>query len=233
MFPRTIRTRFIRTIERNRALGVIGLAGGLTLGLSLLTLGCPSEIADGVLREFRADLQPINEQVTGMATTGTVVLKVGRDSIYIEVEAENAPPAMMHLMHYHGFPEVRGSICASMDQDLNGDGIVDLIETQPVSGQTLVPFHADPASLDIQVHSYPVADSTGTLSYRQTIARDALAEALRKEMNIESPEFGQRTVYLHGVDADLPLPETVQSLPGVDPHITLPIACGKLILVGP
>jgi hypothetical protein len=31
-----------------------------------------------------------------------------------------------------------------MDNDLNGDGFVDLPETEPVSGTTMVPFNTNP-----------------------------------------------------------------------------------------
>lgn len=202
-----------------------------TVWLALLASGCTPE---GVPRDaYRAELTPLNTVLTGRATTGTVTLSVTADSLHIGVDAQNAPPGMMHLIHYHGFVDGRGAVCPTQEIDTNDDGIVDLIETRAVSGRTLVPFHDDPATLEIQAGSYPKADAEGHLSYQHSVALADLASALREEWAIDSLQFAKRVVYLHGVDPERALPETVQSIDGADPHVTLPIACGKLVLVGP
>ncbi len=43
---------------------------------------------------------------------------------------------MMHLQHVHGFKDGSDAVCADSAQDVNNDGIVNLMETQLVSGIT-------------------------------------------------------------------------------------------------
>ncbi len=231
MEVRVGRDRTYSVVGKDGFLLIVGTALLLTTGLALLASGCTPE---GVPREaFRAELTPLNTVITGLETTGTVNLSVTAESLHIAVEVQNAPADMMHLIHYHGFVDGRGAVCPTPEVDVNGDGIIDLIETHAVSGRTMVPFHGDPATLQIQAGSYPTADAEGNLSYQRSVALADLAESLREKWGVDSLQFAKRVVYLHGVDPERALPETVQSLEGVDPHITLPIACGKLVLVGP
>lgn len=48
-----------------------------------------------------------------------------------------------------------------MDNDLNGDGFVDLPETEPVSGTTMFLSIQIPKKIDIPTDSYPQADKYG------------------------------------------------------------------------
>jgi hypothetical protein len=181
-----------------------------------------------VSKTYRAEITPLNGSVTGKMPSGYASLKIQNDSLTIRVELSNLPPDMMHLQHFHGFTDGSDATCASMEQDQNNDGIVDLLETRNVSGVTLVPFHDDPASLAIKTHTYPVADQQGNVSYKQTLSLTKLTQNLQKTHNIEVPLFDNRVVYIHGINSDKSLPESVQSLPDVPANVTLPIACGKL-----
>lgn len=180
---------------------------------------------------YRADLQPLNTDAVGSRPSGTATVTVTADSLTIEVVARDLPPGMMHLQHDHGFvgdKAGRDASCPDPTADINGDGIIDLKETETFSGTTLVPFHADPASLEIQAHSYPTATDEGGYYYRRTVALEALRQSLQQQHGIEELDFASRVVYIHGVPEDTQLPESVQSLPGVPAHVTLPIACGAL-----
>lgn len=182
-------------------------------------------------KTYTADIQPLNESVTGRSPNGSATLEIKGDSLTISVEMMDLPPDMMHLQHYHGFLDGTRARCAGMDQDDNNDGIIDLIETEQVSGITLVPFHDNPASLQIKTETYPMADQNGNFSYKKTVSLVELKNNLRETHNIEEIQIENRVVYIHGISQDESLPETVQSLPDVPAHITLPIACGELKLV--
>jgi hypothetical protein len=162
-----------------------------------------------------------------MNPSGTATLRIKGDSLTINVKMHDLPPGMAHLQHYHGFVDGRDAECATMNDDTNNDGIVDLIETHAVSGVTLVPFHDDPAGLKIKTHTYPTADGEGNLSYEKSISLAALERAMARKHDIGELAFEKRVIYVHGIDPNDSLPETVRSLPGVPAHITLPIACGK------
>ena len=134
----------------------------------------------------------------------------------------------MILQHFHGFKDGSDATCAGVEQDANNDGIIDLLETRPVSGVTLVPFHDDPASLKIKTHTYPKADAEGRIMYVKTVSTSALESAMQQKYGISEMEWEKRVIYLHGVPEDTELPESVQSLPDVPAHITLPVSCGPI-----
>jgi hypothetical protein len=96
-----------------------------------------------------------------------------------------------------------------------GDGIIDLLETEPIAGTTMVPFHAEPASLEIPSKTYPTADAEGSIRYEQAVAVGELQEALRSKFNGAGSDLEKRVVFIHGMAPDAELPESAQSLPGV------------------
>jgi hypothetical protein len=114
-----------------------------------------------------------------------------------------------------------------MEADANGDGIIDLIETREASGVTMVPLTDRPVSLEIGAQTYPKANDSGRLEYRQTIRLGQLESAMRKKFGT-STALEQRVVYIHGVPESTRLPDSVRSLEGVPAHVTLPIACAEL-----
>jgi hypothetical protein len=83
---------------------------------------------------------------------------------------------MEHLQHLHGFAKGdRVSKCPAARNDRDGDGIIDLIETEPVAGTTMVPFHDDPVSMEIVKDTYPAAGADGSYSY-EFIREDGFPE---------------------------------------------------------
>jgi hypothetical protein len=50
-------------------------------------------------------------------------------------------PNVEHLQHLRGFAKGdRKAKCPAARNDTDGDGLIDLIETEPVAGTTMVPF---------------------------------------------------------------------------------------------
>ncbi len=200
--------------------------------ISLLTyFSCQEQTLDMPPQTYHAELTPLNEQISGTSPTGTAMLQMSGDSLMISISLQDLPPSMMHLQHFHGFVDGQDASCATMMQDTNNDGIIDLLETEAVSGITLVPFHKNPASLQIKSDTYPIAGDDGSVSYSQTVSVSELESNLANTHNIDSLLLEHRVVYIHGISSDISLPETVQSLPEVPAHVTLPIACGELELV--
>ena len=97
----------------------------------------------------------------------------------------------MHLQHYHGFIDGKDATCPTAASDANGDGYIDLVETEPTSGTTMLPFHAHPATLEIANDTYPVADKSGAAHYTHTDDVAALDKALKKG---EVESNGPRTI---------------------------------------
>ncbi len=203
---------------RSIALSLLALFGALLMGAAL------AQQADAA---FTAEFQPVNPQLTSSEVSGQVIVTIVGDDLHITLIAKGMPPGM-RLAHIHGFKTEQASSCPAADADVNGDDIVDLIETEPSAGVTLVPFNADPAGLAILSDSYPVSSADGYLIYQATVSLAALDDAVAAEYDIAALNLAHRVIFIHGVADEVMLPDTVQSLPNVPARVTVPIACGEL-----
>lgn len=172
---------------------------------------------------YAADLQPLNASVTGDKTTGHARFVVDGDTLAITINVRHAAPNIEHWQHFHGFKNGDAAQCPSASADKNDDGLVDLIETHPYTGVTMVPFDDDPAAMDVAHGTYPTASSDGNYTYHQEVSIKKL------KSNFDKPlDLANRVVYIHGVPDDSDLPDSVQSLGPIPAHVTLPIACGNI-----
>lgn len=176
---------------------------------------------------FTAQLSPVNAGLLGSNPTGEARLEIRGDSITITVDVQGVPPGMAHLQHFHGFEDGSAARCPGADADQNGDGVVDVVETAPMAGTTMVPFHAEPKNMEIAAESYPQADQQGSYSYRRTVALEELRSAFREKFGGDL-DLDRRVVFIHGVPDDMQLPGTAETKAGLPAHATLPIACGEL-----
>lgn len=177
---------------------------------------------------YEAQIQSLNSSVTNLQTSGIARLVIDGDKMHVTIDIENAPPGIEHWQHFHGFPNESTAMCATANEDANADGIVDVVETETVSGTTMVPFNKFPAKMDIPTDTYPVADDDGSYHYEIEIPMDDLKSAFAKAFGGSGLNLESRVIYIHGVPSDTKLPETVASLGDIPAHVTLPIACGKI-----
>jgi hypothetical protein len=175
---------------------------------------------------YVAQLQPMNAKATGHRTTGEARFTVKGDSLTISVKVKDAAPRVIHWQHFHGFKDGREASCAAQGADKNRDGIVDLIETEPASGTTMVPFIDDPVSMNVAEGMYPKASAKGTYEYRQTVSLAALNAAFAKAFDGAKLDLDRRVVLIHGTPNTLP--SSVASLGPIPAQVTLPIACGTI-----
>ncbi|MEO7218643.1 MAG: hypothetical protein ABI026_10665 [Gemmatimonadaceae bacterium] len=181
---------------------------------------------------YVAELQPLNTSITGMQTTGEAKIVINGDSMTITTDVKGVSPSMMHLQHFHGFADNRDAICPTPAADTNHDGVIDINETEPVLGVTMVPFTSDPVSMQIVTNTYPTADSAGVYHYSKTVSLPALDSAFKKTFNGAALDLASRVVMIHGVPASMKLKPSVSSLGDIPAQVTIPIACGKLVKSG-
>lgn len=177
---------------------------------------------------FVAKLQPLNADKIATSVSGTAELKIEDGKLTTTIDLSGLPPSMMHLQHFHGFIDGKDAVCPTSDADTNKDGFIDLVETEPLAGTTMVPFHAHPASLEIANDTYPKADTEGAAHYSETVSVADLEAPLKEKLKATGLELDKRVIFIHGIPDTAALPESVKSLPGVPAQITLPIACGKI-----
>ena len=96
--------------------------------------GAPATTDDSQPTVYVAKLHPVNTKVTGLETTGEARFSINGDTLTITVSAQKLPPDMVHWQHFHGFKDSRAATCPTEAADVNHDGIIDLIETEPTVG---------------------------------------------------------------------------------------------------
>lgn len=184
----------------------------------------PEDLTD---RTFTARLSAVNADLLDSTPSGEATVEVRGDSLIVTVEATGLPPGMPHLQHFHGFEDGSPASCPGAEADDNGDGIIDVTETAAMAGTTMVPFHGDPTTMEIDADTYPRADDQGAYTYRHAVALQPLRSAFQDKFAGDL-DLSRRVVFIHGVPADQALPETVETKAGLPAHATLPIACGPL-----
>jgi hypothetical protein len=175
---------------------------------------------------YVAQLRPMNAKITNHRTTGQARFTVDGDSLTVSINVKDAAPGLTHWQHFHGFKDNRDATCATESADKNRDGIIDLIETEPASGTTMVPFIDDPVSMNVAEGTYPKASNDGTYEYQQTVSLEALTAVFNKAFDGAKLDLDRRVVLIHGTPNTLP--KSVASLGPIPAQVTLPIACGTI-----
>jgi hypothetical protein len=201
--------------------------GSLVVG-GLICFCASAEAANDGATVYVARLQPLNSKVAGGDASGEARFTIKGDTLTILIDAKGLPADIMHLQHFHGFKDNREANCPTAAADVDGDGIIDLIETEPVSGTTMVPFHDDPVSMQIVNDTYPKASAAGSYHYDKTVSLSALKAAFAKTFDDPDLDLDKRVVYIHGIFPTTKLPASVASLGTIPAQVTLPIACGKI-----
>lgn len=204
-------------------------------GMSQSGRGSEMSLKEGAL--YVAQLTPLNPRVQqqldpnnktphGIAQ-GTAYFRVVNGMLHAVVDVNGAEPADgtplegLHPQHIHAANQ-----CPTMTADVNGDGIVDVIEGLPFYGKILVPLDGNIENTTSEIPTFPVAmGARGTYHYEATGSLAKLETALGADAPLA---LQKRHVVIHGVDLQTPLPASVQSLPGLPAQITLPIACGEI-----
>lgn len=177
---------------------------------------------------YEATLQPINAAVTGSSTTGKARFVVDGENMTVTIDIENAPAGIEHWQHFHGFENGEDARVVDDSADKNGDGVIDVTETGPYSGTTMVPFNDLPAKMDVGSDTYPKADENGSYHYSATIPMADLQKAFADAFGGTELQLDKRVLYIHGVPSDTKLASTVASIADIPASVTLPIASGKI-----
>ena len=159
-------------------LATMGLAGVMVVldGATLVARAANADVT------YKAEPSSLNKKTTGSKASGEATFTISGDRLTIRVTAKGVAPNIEHLQHLHGFAKSdRKSRCPTARDDKNGDGIIDMVETEPVAGTTMVPFHDEPVSMAIVNDTYPTANEDGSYSYEKTVSLKALEAAFIKK----------------------------------------------------
>lgn len=199
--------------------------------LAIGVLASSTPAAANAATGYSARLDAMNSAVVRSDATGEAKFTLDGDTLSIDIRMRGLPAEMVHWQHFHGFADGRDAACPSTKADANGDGVVDLIETERSAGTTMVPFDTVPAAMDVAHGDYPRADANGTYHYTARVPIKALQAAFAKAFPGQQLDLERRVVFIHGVPADTRLPDSVASLGPIPAYTTLPIACGRIVRV--
>lgn len=178
---------------------------------------------------YQAQLEPLNSSLTGLQTSGLAQFVIYHDTMTITIGVKNAPPRIEHWQHFHGFAIDTIATCASTADDKNGDGIIDILETGPSSGTTMVPFNKMPAGMEVGDNSYPIAGADGSYTDEVRVPMKELEEAFAKAFSGGKIDLDRGVVYIQGVPDNTKLQASDASFGVIPAKVTLPIACGKIM----
>ena len=136
-----------------------------------------TESQENNIEIYEAQIQSLNSNVTNLQTSGKARFVIDGDKMHVTIDIKDASPGIEHWQHFHGFTNDSIAMCATAAEDANGDGIIDVVETESVSGTTMVPFNKFPAEMDIPTDTYPVADENGSYHYEVEIPLNDLETA--------------------------------------------------------
>ncbi|HIY93669.1 hypothetical protein [Companilactobacillus sp. HBUAS56275] len=181
------------------------------------------------MTEYKADIVPLNDEFIGTKAHGNASFIESDENLHIKIEMFDTPKNTQHWEHFHGFPDGKIAQIATMAQDVNHDGLVDLPETEIVSGTTMVPFDDAPQNMNVPNDNYPISDANGHFAYEIDVPLKDLQKKFKEVFGTDELELDKRVIYIHGVPDSLQLPESVGGAVGdYDAHTTLPIAAGKI-----
>jgi hypothetical protein len=163
--------------------------------------------------KYRLMLRPINTHVSKIVS-GNADFEARGDDLSINLYLDDAPDTS-HFQTIH-----MGNECP-LQNDENGDGLIDINEVSARSGEILLALNdkVDPA-----IGFQGVFPSGNSYSYEKRVSILKLEESLASE----GREFklAGKVVLIFGAPSTIELPASVATLPESSPQASLPIACG-------
>lgn len=184
---------------------------------------------------YKADLHPLNAVGDINAAFGETIFNLTENRFSVRVAAAGLAPGITHAQHVHA-----AAVCPPPEADVNEDGYIDIMEGVPFYGAILIPLDGNLREQAAGADGFPMANENGKINYAASTSRPAMLANLRAtDPNPDDPivklghneelDIEGRTVVLHGVAPDTPLPSTVATIAGLPPQATLPVACGDIV----
>lgn len=159
----------------------------------------------------------------GTHPTGEATFTVDGDTLTVEITMDHTSPNTQHWMHFHGFPDGKDAQPATIAQDTNHDGYVDLPETEPVSGTTMVPFNDAPEKMDIPTDTYPTSDANGHFHYKKEVPLAEISKKFQEvfndaDLHLEKKESFIFTVFLIQWNCQIPFKAQLANMINIRPY---------------
>jgi hypothetical protein len=193
----------------------------LALALGLSTPALAQE------ESYWTDLDPLNSS----EASGTGKVMVNGNEVTVTIESHGHSAGLPHAQHIHFGEEARHE-CPNMDDDADGNGIIQTLEGAPAYGPVQVSLTTEgdvsPES-GLAVDRFPTGESNGDVHYERTFE-------LPENMSAQDLEDG--VIVQHGISELFEDPaaydgELKSDLnPDLPEEATVPATCGALETMG-
>ena len=190
------------------------------------------EVASG---RFKATLKSLNTQVG--VFHGWVSLSIEDYQFWARVKVLGPNTKDMHAQYIH----LKGT-CPLMTDDTNHDGYLDFMEAYKVAGPILLPLDSNLNSQMFGLNEFPTMRSKNDFYYySEACNAERMIMDLRRHDYYETDMISKlgsrdklnlqkRIIMIYGVAQDRVLPSTVSSFDGYPSQVSLPIACGEIMI---
>jgi len=132
-----------------------------------------------------------------------------------------------------------GGNCPSLADDLNRDGIIDILEIIKVTGPLLLPLDGNINTRLSGIDNFLKIKKQGFYFYSKSSSLKRMLADLRRPsffppgimLSLPSQEdllLHKRIVMVMGISEDIRLPTSIGTIAGLPTHYTIPIACGVI-----
>lgn len=180
----------------------------------------------GGTKSFGAALAPVPHDPAadgGSNASGAARLTLRGTSLTTQLAVNGATPGLPHAMHIHGDRKAANE-CPGLDRrdDITNDGLIETAEGLPDYGPIDVSFTTSgdtSAASGLALDRFPVADSSGTVSYMRTFEIPGKFAS----------KLGDLHIVVHGHDINgNGVYDGPNAALGVPIEAELPIACGTI-----
>ncbi|MDT0635928.1 MAG: hypothetical protein RJQ08_14600 [Salinisphaeraceae bacterium] len=182
--------------------------------LTMLVMGVPSM----ALAQSSEDVEVYRAQLTGLnnsSASGEAIVSREGDQLTVIIYAEGLETGQAHPQHIHGFDDDRNATCPTLEQDDDGDNLVQVAEGRDTYGPIqleLMPFPVGQSNPDNEAGS-TATPPRGDVTYVNTFTIGPNGDVSEDAVT----PFPSKHIVLHGMTVDGAY------------QATLPAACGQLV----
>lgn len=152
--------------------------------------------------EYTGDFKTLNPARKRFNANLLVWLK--GDQFYVKIYLKNGPKRVRYKQFMH-----KGSRCPTREDDLNGDGMIDLSEVVLASGEVLIPLDGYIQEVAKGNEWYPISDKQGSYYYSRSASLKKMMKNLFQLNHLDRSEklaLRGRTIVIYGTPANPLMP---------------------------